>query len=115
MAKARTPGDTTAPKGDVYTGMLILTAAAMFVGVVALALEANNDYGWESTPPTAPPITLPAPVAPAFGTPDQKAAATLPAPAIAAATPAGAETPALPVSVPASPISVPVTPSATGN
>src|SRR5262245_7753242 len=51
---------TDAPS-KVYAGMLIVTAVAMLMGVICLALEAG-EYDWEQKPPTTQsPAPLPPP------------------------------------------------------
>jgi hypothetical protein len=43
-----------------YVGMLVLIAASMFLGIICMALEAN-EYGWDPKPKPTDKISLPSP------------------------------------------------------
>ena len=46
------------PKNDVYTGMIGVTAACMFVGIVLLVIECTG-YDWAAKSVAGPAINLP--------------------------------------------------------
>src|SRR6266536_1602772 len=64
MARTRVRYVDAPPRNDVYVGMLALSAIAMLIGCLALAIE-SDEYGWSTEAKAAAAPSLPSPTVPA--------------------------------------------------